>query len=119
MVSTSFIGSYIIIRSFSIIFGGFPNEFEISQSAVLNTMQARVPALPADAGRWIGEMEEIAKTFAGAGVTPKFHEGAAEIFDLLASTPFATETRETVDSRRSLADAIRVFAETLDERDNT
>jgi len=27
IVSTSFIGSYITVRSLSLIFGGFPNEF--------------------------------------------------------------------------------------------
>ena len=30
IVATSFIGSYITVRSFSILLGGFPNEFEIN-----------------------------------------------------------------------------------------
>jgi 3-hydroxyisobutyrate dehydrogenase-like beta-hydroxyacid dehydrogenase len=30
--------------------------------------------------RWIGEMEEIARTFAAAGLPPGFHEAAAEIY---------------------------------------
>jgi hypothetical protein len=30
ILSTSFIGSYLTVRSLSIIFGGFPNEFEIN-----------------------------------------------------------------------------------------
>ena len=30
IVSTSFIGSYITVWSFSLIFGGFPNEFEFN-----------------------------------------------------------------------------------------
>jgi 3-hydroxyisobutyrate dehydrogenase-like beta-hydroxyacid dehydrogenase len=30
--------------------------------------------------RWVGEMEEIAATFAAAGLPPGFHEAAAEIF---------------------------------------
>ncbi len=36
-------------------------EFEHSQSATLENMRRMVSALPADSGRWIGEMEEIAK----------------------------------------------------------
>jgi hypothetical protein len=30
--------------------------------------------------RWIGEMEEIARTFAAADLPPGFHEAAAEIY---------------------------------------
>ena len=88
-------------------------ELQGSQQSAYAKMQATVPRLPADAGRWIGEMEEIAATFADAGVTPKFHEGAAEIFRLLAETPFAAETRETMDSSRGLAESVPVYAAQL------
>jgi hypothetical protein len=76
-------------------------------------MEAQVPGLPADSGRWIGEMEEIADTFAFAGVTPLFHRGAAELFRLLNETPFAQETRETVDRSRTLQQTIEVVAQHL------
>jgi 3-hydroxyisobutyrate dehydrogenase-like beta-hydroxyacid dehydrogenase len=74
-----------------------------------------LPFLPADAARWVGEMEEIAATFRDARVTDAFHRGAAEIFRGLAATPFAAETRETVDRSRTLEEAIRVFAASLHE----
>ena len=45
--------------------------------------------------------------------TAEFHRGAASIFALLAATPFARETRETMDPGRTLEDSIRVFAEYL------
>ncbi len=32
--------------------------------------------------RWVGEMNEIAATFAAAGLPPGFHEAAAEMFEL-------------------------------------
>ena len=86
-------------------------ELSHSQGAALAAMESGVPSLPANAGRWIGEMDEIAATFAAAGVTPHFHEGAAEIFRLLASTPFADESPETVDRNRTLADTIEAAAE--------
>ena len=76
-------------------------------------MEFRVPRIPADAGRWIGEMEEIAATLASADVTPGFHEGAAEIYRVLDRTPFAAETRETLDTSRTMADAIPVYAKHL------
>ena len=88
-------------------------EFEHSQGQALAQMEARVPRLPADSRRWIGEMEEIAKTFADAGVTPGFHEGAAAVFRLLAQTPFAAETLETMDKSRTMEETVREAAKHL------
>ena len=92
-------------------------ELEYSQGQALAQMEARVPRLPADSGRWIGEMEEIAKTFADAGVTPGFHEGAAEIFRLLSQTPFASETREIIDESRTLEETLREAAKLILKKD--
>ncbi len=77
-------------------------EFATSQPELLKRANAVIPRLPADAGRWIGEMDEIAATFAAADVTAGFHIGAGDIFALLAETPFAAETRETIDRERTL-----------------
>ncbi|MCH7800055.1 MAG: NAD(P)-dependent oxidoreductase [Chloroflexi bacterium] len=88
-------------------------ELSSSQQNNLSNMEGNVPRLPSNAGRWIGEMEEIAATFDAAGVTPHFHLGAAEIFRLLESTPFSQESPETVDQSRTLADTIKVVAEHL------
>ena len=85
-------------------------ELEDSQGDALSAMESQIPGLPANAGRWIGEMEEIAATFDAAGVTPGFHEGAAEIFRLLDSTPFADESPETIDRSRTLRDTIQETA---------
>lgn len=90
--------------------------FEHSQQSTLEQMRARVPWIATDAGRWIGEMEEIAATFAGAGAPTGFHDGAAEIFRLLAMTPLAEETREHHDKSRTLDQAIDIFAEALTPR---
>ena len=88
-------------------------ELASSQPAAYEGMKRAVPRLPLDAGRWIGEMEEIAATFASAGVTDKFHRGARDIFLLLDSTPFASETRQTFDSSRTLEDSVKVYVEHL------
>lgn len=79
-------------------------------------MERMVPRLPLDAGRWIGEMHEIAATFGGAGVSPNFHKGAADVFELLVKTPIAKETRETVDKSRTLKQALAIFAKQLPKR---
>ncbi|WP_108880639.1 DUF1932 domain-containing protein [Anderseniella sp. Alg231-50] len=92
-------------------------EFDFSQKPALDAMRARIPRLPADSGRWIGEMEEIAATFADAGVTSGFHDGAADIFRVLAQTPFAAETRETIDANRTMEDALKVYAQIENKKD--
>jgi 3-hydroxyisobutyrate dehydrogenase-like beta-hydroxyacid dehydrogenase len=91
------------------LYSELTSELGESQQQALARMGV-IPFLPADAGRWIGEMEEIASTFDDVGVTPAFHEAAAEIFRALAATPFAEETRETLDRSRTLEDTIRVLA---------
>jgi 3-hydroxyisobutyrate dehydrogenase-like beta-hydroxyacid dehydrogenase len=85
-------------------------ELAGSQKATHERMQATVPWLATDAERWIGEMEEIAQTFASVGVTPRYHEGAADLYRLLAASPLSAETRESADRTRTLEEALRIFA---------
>lgn len=88
-------------------------ELESSQAAALARMEKRVPWLATDAERWVGEMEEIAATFASIGLPGAFHQAAAEIFRLLAATPLAAETPESADRSRTLDAAVRTFTEAL------
>ena len=83
------------------------------QGDVLDRMARRVPALPADAGRWIGEMEQIAETYASVGVTANYHKGAAEMYRLLNSTPFGAESRETMDKSRTMQESVKVYVQHL------
>lgn len=93
--------------------GPFHAELAESLPAELAAMRRMTPRLPLDAARWVGEMHEIAETLAAAGLPADFHQGAARVFELLARTPIAAETRETVDPSRTLDDALDVYAETL------
>ena len=86
-------------------------EFAFSQQGALAAMESGISRLPANAHRWIGEMEEISSTFASLGVTPHFHMGAADVYKLLNETPFAEETPETIDKNRSTWDTISVAAD--------
>ena len=90
-------------------------ELEASQSKAVTSMTDNVPYLPADSARWVGEMEQIAATFDEAGLPSGFHAAAADVFRLLARSPFASETRETVRHDRTLDQAIRAYAELLDD----
>ena len=88
-------------------------EFEFSQPAALKQMSNGISRLPPNAHRWIGEMLEIASTFDHLGVTPSFHQGAAEMYRLLSRTPYASETPENADKSRSTRDTIRAVVDLL------
>jgi len=90
-------------------------ELIFSQGDTWSYMQGSLSRLPADSERWWPEMEEIAETFEGVGVTGEFHRGAAWILRLMASTPLSGETRETIDASRTMAETVRIFAEHLDK----
>lgn len=84
-----------------------------SQQFHWQAMNKRVPFYAADAGRWAGEMDQISQTFGSAGMTPKLHAGAADVFRMLDKTPLSEETRETLDKSRTLQQAIDIYAQTI------
>ncbi len=88
-------------------------EFQYSQPNALGQMSNGISRLPPNAHRWIGEMNEIASTFEALGVTPAFHQGAAEIYRLLSMTPYANETPEEIDKDRPTSDTIRAVVDLL------
>ena len=85
------------------------SELASSRAAALAQMQSLI-GLPGKAFRWIGEMEEIAATFESVGVTGHFHQGAAEIFRMVADSPLGDERPETIDPNRTLQETVEVFA---------
>ena len=89
-------------------------EFSESQGAVRERQRAMLPRLPLDAGRWIGEMEEIAATLDAAGLPDGFHRAAAEMFRLLDGTPFAAESRQDWDRDRTPEQTVAAVSEAID-----
>lgn len=89
------------------------HEFQTSQEASYKQIISSAPRLPVVAWRYIDEMKQIAQTFEAAGVTPKFHEGAAAVYSHLAMTPLAEQTVETIDKSLSPQQAAAVYAEHL------
>ncbi len=69
-------------------------ELAQSQAAMLERMQRSVPAMVPKAHRWVGEMEEIARTFADADLTPLTFEGAAALYAFVAGTPLGQNSPE-------------------------
>ncbi|MPZ49786.1 MAG: DUF1932 domain-containing protein [Dehalococcoidia bacterium] len=56
-----------------------------------------ITGMPRRARRWVPEMEEIAATFAGLGLTPRIFEGAADIYRLVGETALADQTSREPD----------------------
>jgi hypothetical protein len=72
-----------------------------------------IPGMPSKARRWIGEMEEIAATFAGVGLTPRIFEGAADIYRLVSDTALADLT--PIDPNPSLDEVLETLTRHLGE----
>ena len=56
-----------------------------------------IPSMPRKSRRWVGEMEEIAATFAHLGLTPRMLEGAADMYRFVGDTPLADQTSREPD----------------------
>ncbi|MEZ5934610.1 MAG: DUF1932 domain-containing protein [Alphaproteobacteria bacterium] len=72
----------------------FADELALSQEATCGRMHRQVPGMVPKAHRWIGEMEEIAKTFQQADLTPAVFQGIADLYRLVAKNPVADTSPE-------------------------
>jgi hypothetical protein len=77
------------------------------RNTVYQAQQRSIPSMPNRARRWVGEMEEIAKTFGDLGMTPKILLGAADMYTLVGDTPLADLTsRDPNPSVEEVLDAL-------------
>jgi 3-hydroxyisobutyrate dehydrogenase-like beta-hydroxyacid dehydrogenase len=90
-------------------------ELRQSQGDRLRTIERQLPVMPTKAGRWISEMEEIAKTFGDLGLTPKTHFGAADVYRFVSTSALGQETPENRDRDRTLAQVVEGLAAHLKE----
>ncbi len=88
-------------------------EFAGGRKEITDSLMGAVPAMPRRARRWVGEMEEIAKTFEGLGMTPAIMQGAAELFRFVGETSLAEQTSREPDP--SLDTVLDALANRLDE----
>ena len=88
-------------------------EQEQSTPDVLAWLQRAVPTMPPKAYRWVGEMEEIAATFAALGLTPSIFAGVADLYRFIAETPIGKESPETRDRSRGLDGVVAALADAL------
>lgn len=93
--------------------GPLREEFQLSQAQMLEHLERSIPGMPPKAYRWVGEMEEIARTFDEVGLTPKMLLGAADMYTLVGQTPLANETPEKRSRGTTLQDVVEILNEAL------
>lgn len=91
------------------VYDELKTEFINSQEAAYGRMEARLPWLSTDAGRWSGEMDEIACSFEAVGLPAGFHLAASDIYRRLANTSLAQEKPENKDKSRTLDQVLDIF----------
>lgn len=92
------------------------DEFELSQANVLQQINRSLPGMPPKAHRWIGEMEEIAQTFAHVGLTPQILAGAAGMYRLVSESALAGRTPEDTTPPSTARKIAAALAQHLSDR---
>lgn len=89
---------------------------EFQALPLFQTIERSVPGMPPKAYRWIGEMEEIARTFADLGLPARMPEGAASLYRFVEGTPLGAETPEQRQHGQTLEEVASILAAALEER---
>jgi 3-hydroxyisobutyrate dehydrogenase-like beta-hydroxyacid dehydrogenase len=88
-------------------------ELRDSQGALLAWIERAIPGMPPRAGRWIGEMEEIAATFGAVGLPAELMDGAAALYRLVSETALGKETPEHRHLGQTVDDVASVIVASL------
>lgn len=89
-------------------------EVRHSPLTTYQRMERWVPEAPANARRWVSEMQEIEATFRHLGLTPYLFQGVADMYRFMGGTPLGEEKPETLDQGRTLQETIRILAAYLE-----
>lgn len=89
------------------------DELRESQPELFRWFERQIPRMPPKAYRWVGEMEEIARTFADLGLPPQMLEGAAALYRLVERTELGTETPEERHRGQTLVEVTAILAAAL------
>jgi 3-hydroxyisobutyrate dehydrogenase-like beta-hydroxyacid dehydrogenase len=89
-------------------------EFEQSQPQMFARIERGLPRVPVKARRFVGEMEEMAKTYEAVGLTPRMLAGAADMYRFIGRTPLANRTPEDNTPFPSLEETLTTLVTYLD-----
>jgi len=91
-------------------------ELGASQDALFKWIARQVPGMPPKAARWVGEMEEIAQTWADLGLPPQMLEGAAAVYRFVGTTELSLETPEQRQRGQALEAVTDILSARLSDR---
>jgi 3-hydroxyisobutyrate dehydrogenase-like beta-hydroxyacid dehydrogenase len=86
--------------------GALRGEWEKSQPGLVARSEGALAGNARKAWRFVGEMEEIATTFAAAGLPAGFHEACATLYERLGPYKDAAETPPMADAADALGGSI-------------
>lgn len=89
---------------------------ELQVLPLFQAIERSVPGMPPKASRWVGEMEEIARTFADLGLPAQMPEGAASLYRFVEGTMLGAETPEQRQHGQTLEEVVSILASALAER---
>ena len=92
------------------------DEYKTNGTDISSVLERRIPSMPRRSRRWVGEMEEIAKTFEGVGLTPKMLLGAADMYRLIGETSLGDQTSRESDPSTEVI--LKVITERLKSDSN-
>jgi len=93
-------------------------ELQGSQPVLYDLFKRQLPSMPPKARRWVGEMEEIAQTFAQIGLTPQILAGAADMYRFVGQTELADRTPEDQSLPPALVQMVTQLANHLGRLDS-
>ena len=86
-------------------------ELESSQKGLLKFAQDGLQQMPPKAHRWVGEMNELAVTYQGIGLTPRMLAGAADMYRDVSQTTLGRESPENQRKRGRSFDEFIIMLE--------
>jgi L-threonate 2-dehydrogenase len=89
---------------------------EFQDLPAFRSIKRSVPGMPPKAYRWVGEMQEIARTFTDLGLSPQMPEGAAALYNFVEGTELGLETPEQRRLGQTLKEVIEILAAALEQR---
>ena len=84
-----------------------------SQAGTVERLDEAIIRLPTLSERYVGEMEQVAETFASIGLPANIHQGAAELFELVSAAPLASQRRDEIDPERTSEETLALLVEQL------
>jgi 3-hydroxyisobutyrate dehydrogenase-like beta-hydroxyacid dehydrogenase len=89
---------------------------EFQALSLFSTIDRSVSGMPPKAYRWVGEMEEIARTFADLGLPARMAEGAASLYHFVEGTVLGARIPEQHQHGQTLEEVVAILASALAEQ---